>query len=118
MFDELSKSCVGCKSSSAGICCSVFLVCCSWVGVVSWALFLGFAGLGAWAVAKFIAFLLSMYSGVYYYRMVYERCYDRFDRNFEMGVWPEICIDLVQLGVVQFKNTRSKAYGKICGDGM
>jgi len=98
---EFRSTSRGCKSSSAGICCSVFLVCCSWVGVVSWALFLGFAGLG-----------------VYYYRMVYERCYDRFDRNFEMGVWPEICIDLVQLGVVQFKNTRSKAYGKICGDGL
>ena len=49
--------------------------------------------------------------------MVAERCHDRYDRNFESGVFPDICVDLVQLGVVQFKNTRSLAYGKICGDG-
>ena len=55
--------------------------------------------------------------GVYYYRMVQERCRDRFDRNFDNGVYSEICVDLVQMGIVQFKNTRSQAYGKICGDG-
>jgi hypothetical protein len=50
--------------------------------------------------------------------MVEERCRDRFDRNFDNGVYSEICVDLVQLGIVQFKNTRSQAYGKICGDGI
>ena len=49
--------------------------------------------------------------------MVAERCRDRFDRNFSQSVFPEICIDLVQLGVVQFKNTVGKAYGKFCGEG-
>jgi len=90
----------GCKSTSGGICCSVFLIICSYIGVIGWSLFMGFNVLG-----------------VYYYRMVEERCRDRFDRNFDNGVYSEICVDLVQMGIVQFKNTRSQAYGKICGDG-
>lgn len=90
----------GCKSTSGGICCSVFLMICAYIGIIGWCLFLAFNGLA-----------------VYYYRMVQERCRDRFDRGFEQGVYADICIDLVQIGLVQFKNTRSVAYGKICSDG-
>lgn len=90
----------GCKSSSAGICCSVFLVGIAWWAILGWCLFVGFNGLG-----------------IYYYRMVAERCHDRYERNFGSGVYPEICIDLVQLGVVMFKNTQAQSYGLICGEG-
>ena len=50
--------------------------------------------------------------------MVAERCHDRYERNFGSGVYPEICIDLVQLGVVMFKNTQAQSYGLICGEGL
>lgn len=60
---------------------------------------------------------LTIFLGIYYYRMVAERCHDRYERNFGSGVYPEICIDLVQLGVVMFKNTQAQSYGLICGEG-
>ena len=49
--------------------------------------------------------------------MVQERCHDRYDRDFREGVFKSICVDLVQLGVVQYKNTNDPSYGLICGDG-
>lgn len=55
--------------------------------------------------------------GVYYYRIVQERCYDRYERTFDIGVYPSICIDLMQLGLVRMKNTNNEAFGKICGEG-
>ena len=36
----------GCKSSSPGICCSIFLVGIAWFSVISWSLFVGFNALG------------------------------------------------------------------------
>lgn len=91
----------GCKSSSPGICCSIFLVGIAWFSVISWSLFVGFNALG-----------------VYYYRIVQERCYDRYERTFDIGVYPSICIDLMQLGLVRMKNTNNEAFGKICGEGQ
>ena len=61
----------------------------------------------------------NVYSkGVYYYRIVQERCYDRFERTLDVGVYPSICVDLVQLGLVRLKNTRNPGFAKICGEGM
>ena len=70
------------------------------LSVIVWTLFVGFNALG-----------------VYYYRIVQERCYDRYERTLDIGVSPYICIDLMQLGLVRMKNTNNQAYGKICGEG-
>ena len=105
----------GCKSSSPGICCSIFLIGIAWFGVIGWCLFVGFNALGK---LKLQMLFECPFEGVYYYRIVQERCYDRFERTLDVGVYPTICVDLVQLGLVRLKNTRNPGFAKICGEGM
>jgi len=86
--------------SEMGICCTMFLT------VLSWFLLIAFV---IWACFNTL--------GIYYYRMVAERCWDLNDRNFGDGVKKNICIDLVQIGLVRWRETDNKGYGKICGPG-
>jgi len=86
---------------SSGICMTAGLVACSYFLVLSWVVLLCFVVLG-----------------LYYYRIVMLRCSDIADRNFAEGVFPSICVDLVQLGVIQFRNTGDPGFGKLCGPGQ
>ena len=55
--------------------------------------------------------------GVYYYRMVEERCWDLTDRGFTAGTQKDICLDLVQLGAARYVPSVDQGYGKLCGPG-
>ncbi|XP_039262268.2 neuronal membrane glycoprotein M6-b-like isoform X1 [Styela clava] len=97
---EIHSSTRGCKSSSAGVCCSVSIIFLSYGLLLGWVFWLCFATLG-----------------VYYYRVVMLRCDDMEHRGFSEGVKKDICLDLVQFGIVMFKNTNDQDFGKICGPG-
>ena len=55
--------------------------------------------------------------GIYYYRMVQERCWDLSDRGFTEGTQKDICLDLVQLGAARYVPSIDQGYGKLCGKG-
>lgn len=98
--NELQTSERGCKSSSAGICCSISLLIGGYLLLLSWVFFLAFTTLG-----------------VYYYRMVMLRCDDLMNRGFTSGIQKDICVDLVQYGLIMFRSTADPFFGKICGPG-
>ncbi|XP_078494656.1 neuronal membrane glycoprotein M6-b [Ciona intestinalis] len=89
-----------CKSSSSGICLTAALIGVTYILVLAWVFFLAFTTLG-----------------VYYYRISMLRCSDLQEREFSTGVLKSVCIDLVQLGVMMFKNTNDNGFGKLCGPG-
>jgi len=88
------------KHKSSGICCTSFLLCIGYFLLIGWIFFLCFTTLG-----------------IYYYRMVMLRCYDLNERGYSEGVLESICVDLVQLGLIMFRDTTQEAFAKICGPG-
>lgn len=95
---EITSGRRGCKTSSSGICCSVFVIALTYVLLLAWVFFLAFATLG-----------------VYYYRIVMLRCDDLQNSLFSEGEKENICVDLVQLGLVMFRSTTDGYFGKLCG---
>lgn len=90
----------GCKTSSSGICCSVFVVALTYILLLAWVFFLAFATLG-----------------VYYYRIVMLRCEDLQNPLLSEGETKNICVDLVQLGMIMYRSTTDEYFGKLCGPG-
>nr|CAB3250603.1 neuronal membrane glycoprotein M6-a [Phallusia mammillata] len=88
------------RSTSAGICFTSSLIAGTYILILAWIFFLAFTTLG-----------------VYYYRITMLRCSDLTERGFTPGVLSSICIDLVQLGLIMFRNTNDPGFGKICGPG-
>lgn len=97
---ELRHTESGCKSSSMGVCCSVSLLFISYWVLLFWIFFLCFTTLV-----------------VYYYRITMLRCFDLDDRGYTTGTQKDICLDLVQFGLVMFRDTTDRYRGKICGPG-
>ncbi|XP_078481529.1 uncharacterized protein LOC100184627 [Ciona intestinalis] len=49
------------------------------------------------------------------FRITMQRCWDLANPNWSPGTAQRICIDLVQYGLVFFKETQDTGYGLICG---
>jgi len=88
------------KSNQSGFCCSSAMVVLSYILVLFWIITACFTTLG-----------------VYYYRIVMLRCYDMYERKFPDGALQNICVDLVQIGLIMFRDTTDEGFGKICGPG-
>lgn len=86
--------------SETTVCCSMFLTVVSFIILMFYVIWSCFAGLA-----------------LYYYRMVYERCWNLNDQGFDPGIQKNICLDLVQLGVVRYVPVVDQGYGLLCGPG-
>lgn len=86
--------------SESNVCCTMFIMIFGYVLILFYLIWSCFAALA-----------------VYYYRIVYERCYNLNSQGFEPGIRKNICLDLVQLGVVRFIPVNNEGYGKLCGPG-